>query len=168
MGIDCKCWLPYYVEIRDVADVIGACMGLEKQKKNLDDEAWYSHVDGVFFESFSSLPSCVNIVWKQPNGKCRNVLYHFEPGGGKGRLIMPRSTTFWIAVCIRLVDFFGGEVDFNDCDYTDVDYAKPHRPLKEVCPVDDLPWQEFQQRKWDIPPLTQAELDAADKFASYH
>ena len=50
----------------------------------------------------------------------------------------PPSTAFWIAIGKGLVDFFGGKLDYNDCDEKDVDYRKPAR--KDIHAEDGDEW----------------------------
>jgi len=97
----------------------------------------------------------------------RQVTYHFEPDNGAGRLLLPRSTPFWIALGVRLVDFFGGTVDYSDCDSVDVDYQVAAKSALDNGPTDGEAWNVMQQRIIDLKPLSRQEIEAAAAFASY-
>jgi hypothetical protein len=60
---------------------------------------------------------------------------------------------------MALVDFFGGEVDFNDCDATDVDYKMRRKSNKKNCPEDGRSWDAFQKRLFALQPLTESDFD---------
>jgi hypothetical protein len=55
-----------------------------------------------------------------------HATYHYEGGhDAKTRTLhCGSSSTFWAAVAVKLVDCFGGTVDVNDCDRSDVDFAR--------------------------------------------
>jgi hypothetical protein len=80
---------------------------------------------------------------------------------------MPRSTPFWIAVGKRLVQFFGGEIDYQDCDEIDVDFARPSKSLKINDPQDDDEWDTFQRRLFRLKPLMVEDIKDADQYAAY-
>lgn len=176
MGVDTKIMLPGDVRIQDVADVIGILAGLPKVKQPLqgDGGAWAVRVNGVRVEGIPNLASCANIYINAQNGThfvdgemTHMVMFHYEPGEGSGeRLLMPRSTAFWIAMGEKLVEFFGGEQDFNDCDSKDVDLSCK-KPRKSNCPSDGEPWQDFEKAMWDLEPLTEEEVFRASDYASY-
>lgn len=169
MGVDCRCYLPAWVRVYDVALVLGILSGLEKSKKPLiSADGWYTEVAGVRVVSGGdSQPQCVWIDCATVSRPRVGVLYHFEPSYGKGRLLMPRSRPFWIAACRRLVDFFGGELDYNDCDESDIDYTVPAKPWEEISPEDGPAWQALQQRLFDLEPLSEEELAWAQTVAAY-
>ena len=168
MGVDCRIMLPDRVRVRDVAEVMGALTGLPVGKrffdKNNEVQGWAAHVDGVIVRP-SNTSSLCEIQWTTPDNATHFVLYFFELSEVVGRLMMPRSTAFWIAVGKRLVIFFGGELDYNDCDNKDVDYRRKRRT--DCMPSDGKPWYRFQERILKIVPITEAEYANAAKHSAY-
>lgn len=97
--------------------------------------------------------------------RCHSVLYFFE-GTKKGeRMMIPPSTDFWIAIGKGLVEFFGGTLDYNDCDDSDVDFKRAAR--KDIHAEGNEEWYSLQERKLAVKPLTKADLEATRKVASY-
>ncbi len=113
------------------------------------------------------MPECVAIEWDMPNYGGRHVLYHYEPSEIDGRLLMPPSTCWWIAVGRRLVDFFGGALDYNDCDDKDINFRRPKKSRKMNAPEDGKPWYAFQERMLIVKPITEKEIQAMVKHAAY-
>jgi hypothetical protein len=161
MGIDCRISLPANVRVRDVAKVIGRLAGLEAVRQNFGSgDGWVAQVKGVEATT-TSMPELAMIVFGD-----RHTTFHFECETA-GRLLLPRSTPFWCALACRLVDFFGGEVDYSDSDATDCDYAVPHKSDTENRPEDGEAWYVLQQRIVDLLPLSRDEIKAAGKHAAY-
>lgn len=169
MGVDCNIHLPSNVQVKDVASVIGVAAGLKSERKLLGHtDGWYLHVNGVEVIA-SPVVTLADILLngKMIDGELRHeISYHFEPCCGSGRLLMPRSTAFWIAIGRRLVDFFGGHMSYQDCDPSE-DYTKWPKSNRLNCPQDGKPWQKFQERKEAVLPLTHADLVYCDEFAAY-
>lgn len=94
-----------------------------------------------------------------------DIMYHFELTGGQ-RGLQPRSTPFWLALGKRLVDFFGGRVDFCDADDREADYVRD-KPRTHNDPKDGTPWERFQQELFTFAPLTREEIEACQEFAAY-
>jgi hypothetical protein len=159
MGVDCRIQLPDDVGVRNVAKAIGLLSGLEFEKHFLGpshEYVWSVHVPGVQV-GISGMPECCQIIVraiKNPlvdGEESHYVLYHFEPSEG-GRLMLPPSTPFWCAVGDALIDFFGGKIDYNDCDDTDWDRAVP-KPRGRNNPQDGEEWQRFQQELSELKPV---------------
>lgn len=178
MGVDTVVRLPANVRVSDVADVIAIVSGKPVAKISLGSgvDSWAAEVAGVRVSGLPTMPQCAYIHIDGPlpehiqnyrDGQDGlRVLYHFETENGE-RLLMRRSTAFWIAVGRRLVQFFGGTQDYQDCDARDVNYRKPPKSDRDNNPSDGKPWSDFQQRKLALKPLTLAELKSADKLAAY-
>ena len=81
--------------------------------------------------------------------------------------MLPRSTAFWLAVMHRVVDFFGGTIDYQDCDDIEVDYTVPAKSLQENSPSDGEEWYVFQNRILEIKPITEKEWRSYDSRAAY-
>jgi hypothetical protein len=178
MGVDTCIYLEGDVKVQDVAEVIGIFAGLKPYRYDHDDawgnkDCWWTKVDGV--EVKAGIVSCAEIIITAPEGETlvdgeesHWVLYHFEPSDKESymRLVMPRSTPFWIAVGKKLVKFFGGKMDYNDCDEKRVDY-RAKKPRRVNCPQDGKEWEDFQTEMLNLKPVTVADLKAAQKYAAY-
>jgi len=176
MGVDTRILLPEDVRVGNVAQVIGILAGLPKTwvTSNNGSCKWIK-VDGVKVESLENMPATCRIILNIPDHwgrlvdkeQVHHTLFHFEPDMKKGgRLMIPPSTPFWIAVGIGLCKFFGGQIDFNDCDSKgwDRQFRKP-RPTNS--PNVGRPWDNFQQAMFDLKPVTTADMKFANKKASY-
>jgi hypothetical protein len=161
MGVDCKIKLPDDVRVSDVAKAIGILAGLPATRWDIGDKGAYAaHVDGCDVKSCDPVPECAVI-----NLPDRQVLYYFEWGSG-GRGLMPRSTPFWIAVGARLCQFFGGEMDYDDCDEIACDFSCD-KPRLCNCPEYGQEWQDLQDELLAIKPVTKEELKFAERLAAY-
>lgn len=160
MGVDCRINLPDNVSVRNVASVIGRLAGLPVERFQHDQRTWWAKVAGVKVET-TSVPEMVMIRWEN-----RHTTYHFEYEPG-GRLLLPRCTAFWIAIGNRLVDFFGGRVDWNDSDATDWDYEVLDKGREANNPQDGEPWYDLQKRLMALKPLTHDEIKAMKPHAAY-
>jgi len=166
MGVDCRIWLPGRVRILDVADVIGILAGMKPEKRPFstsEDGGWSTHVPNVRTEGIPEMPHCA-LIYFEHNGETRTVLYHFEPGAGE-RLLMPSSTALWLAIGSGLIHFFGGRLDYNDCDSEDANETATVN--YDIAPSDGEPWYEFQQRKLDLKALTKEDIDKYKPNAAY-
>jgi hypothetical protein len=149
--------LPGNVRISDVATVIGVAVGFQPYRRHFSSsDGWSTEVDGIETKNTGdSSPEHCNIIFDR-----RYTPFFFEPDQSEGRLLMPTSTAFWCLVGQRLVDFFGGEVDYNDCDSVDIDYKRRRKSKAVNAPTSDEAWYQFQERMMAVPPLTRAELEA--------
>ncbi len=168
MGMDCKIYLPHNIRVDDVASVIGACLGCPKSKQSLSTNSWVARVNGA-----SVLPSAMPelCIIRITNGTVDDQSnwtfhYHFECHR-LGRLIMPRSFAVNIALGKRLVNFFGGILDYNDYDDSDVDYEVKCKDDKTNRPEDGEQWDDLQRRIFDTPPLTEKEILDCVELSAY-
>ena len=181
MGVNVDCKLPADVQVRDAADVMGILAGLPMETKFVDGKKFgttysqhnsYERMPGVEIKP-TSIPAMVDIslTGDMVDGEKQHFYYwHFEGQGGT-RSFGPKSTAFWIAVCIGLVDFFGGELVYNDCSGSICDYRKASRHSNDneggrFDMGDDL-YESMQDRKHNLKPLTLDDLKAVHKYASY-
>lgn len=161
MGCDCHIELPANVRISDVQSVLGALLGFPKEvrvfNKNKD---WYTYVNGVK-EKSTSHPSLWMLSWDDAPGikNKGSIFFHFEYKAGTARLLAFSSTDENLAIACALVDFFGGNVDFNDCDDVTYDYHKTKGSNKRNCPSDGKPWVTFQKRIMKIEPLKETDVN---------
>lgn len=172
MGVNCRIILPDNVQLGNVTNVIGVLCGLKPKKRYFSpSEGWATCVPGATYKPCDSLiAECAVIIIKAPLlphiQEYRNapptpyVRYHFEPERG-GRLLMPPSTNFWVAIGKRLVQFFGGYIDYNDCDDVEMNFSRRKKPRYINSPVDGRAWYKFQNRLLKLKPLTRNELVTA-------
>ena len=176
MGVDSLIYIRRDARVRDIADVIGILAGLKPYRRDFSQgDGWACHVDGASADACKSLPQCCEINIQAPDGyklidgeQSHYVLWHWEPSRMMGdyHLIMPRSTPFWIAIGRGLCKFFGGKIDYNDCDPDGIN-ARFKGMRKDNSPEDGKPWTDFQQAKLDLKPLTMRDLEKAGKWSSY-
>lgn len=165
MGVDCKIALPPNVEIDTVARIIGISAGLPCEKQSLGlgifNNAWSAEVKGIDITSVCPQMAQIKLIGfaDKPLVDGENehfVFYHFEGSEVKGgnRLLMPRSTGFWLAIGVKLVQFFGGAIMPQDCNgkWT---YKVPAKPNHLNCPQDGEPWQNLQERILAVKPITE-------------
>jgi hypothetical protein len=166
MGVDCRIILPADVRVRDVAKVAGILAGLKASKLNLTGGSYGVQVEGAEAKTTCVVEMAeITLVGKLVDGERGHVgYYHYEMK--EGRLLNPRSSAFWICVGRGLVDFFGGTVDYCDCDTVEVDY-KARRKFKDNSPEDGQPWHDFQDAMLAVKPITKAQLNKAREWAAY-
>jgi len=139
MGINTHILLPAEARAEDVVQVMGILAGL-KPKKHIADRTWWVEVPGAKIVPSSGQFGCAHVTIKPEDGQklidgetnhsCFMILSaHSGQQAGyntkHGLWISTSVTPFWEAVAYGLARFFGGEVDRNDCDETDVDFAWP-------------------------------------------
>jgi len=151
MSIATKIKLPNNVRIGDVASVVGRLLGCEAERAPIGEASWYADVAGVDSAASGGTVTCAWIKVLRPNASARQYLYHFE--APCGRMLMPASCAEAIALGKGLVDFFGGSVDFNDCDDIEDDYAVPAKTDAENRPEDGAEWISLQERIMAVSPM---------------
>ena len=175
MGVNVRCTLPADVKVRDASEVMGILAGLPIEEKYIDGRGggWYHvTVPGVEVNSTSSITMVDiflkgNLIDGEPN---HYYYWHFEGHNGT-RSFGPKSTAFWIAVCKGLVDFFGGELIYNDCSSSLCDYRKASRYSNDTEGFmydhgDDL-YHSMNERKRNLKPLTLDDLKEVHQYAAY-
>lgn len=113
MGVDCKVKLPPGVRVKDVGKVLAILSGAKVEKRSLGrSDGWSAHVPSLAFKDAGVGPTRTVITWIDGDQSAQGQLYHFEFRRDGSRGMIGRSYATWIATCRRLVDFFGGEVDY--------------------------------------------------------
>ena len=173
MGVNTSISLPPQTQIRDVALVLAALDGIPVEKGYFKTDTpsfgWGAQLTGgthrhIRYGTIDSLPECVHIQWTNNEGTARQVLYHFEFNGAN-RGMLPPSTAWWIAAAKRIVDIFGGIVDYNDCDDHDQDYMQPI--ADDISATQGDAWGRWQERLLAVTPLTDEEIKQARIHAAY-
>jgi len=169
MGVDATVQLPPYSKIIHVADVVGKLCGCESELKPLGgSDAVFSNVQGVSYKP-STIAELAQIVVENPSlfdVPVLSVWYHFENDDDGNRCLRQRSFPRWIALFQRLADFFGGLVEYKDSN-EGIDYRVPFKPLDEVAPATGKPWDTFQRRIHNLPPVSEEEVAACARLAAY-
>jgi hypothetical protein len=163
MGINTKIFLPHSARLRDVSNVIGMLVGCPHTSNR------FLVVDGVEIKGNPTMPECPIIsikpehfskdVFKARDGDPIYWLFHYETESD-ARLIAPGSNKFSIALGKRLVDFFGGWVDFNDCDSLHRDHEAPIPAFGVNSAEDGKPFWDLQKRMASVKPLTLKEINS--------
>ncbi len=170
MGIDAHLSLPPNVRVRDVASVLGILYGLPFSLEPLSSDrgAVSCHVRGATVQGYAEIPEMARIDLREPNGEAiAGFFFHFENAGGH-RVVTGRARAKVLAAFTRVAEFFGGSVDYNDCDDETENYvAMIVRDDEQNCPEDGEPWQAFQHRLASVKPLTSDEIEAFRQHAAY-
>jgi hypothetical protein len=95
------------------------------------------------------------------------VLSLVQTARPSGSVNVPVGEPDGVVLMTKVVDFFGGELDYNDSDDSECDYSVPEKTVDENSPQDGEAWYNFQNRVLNIKPLTKEEWEAADKHAAY-
>jgi hypothetical protein len=152
---------------------MGILAGLPKEKVFFNDGSnFYVKVKGAEIKS-TAIPEMVEIVLKATDGlklldesEYHFCFYHFENADSKYISLNPPSTPFWIAIGMGLCEFFGGKIDFDDCDDKDIDrtYKKPRTRNN---PHDNDEYHKFQKQIWKLESLGIDELVLAKGYSAY-
>lgn len=163
MGVSCHITLPDRVRVQDVAEVMGLLAGMKAEERPFtSSDGTYLQVPGVRVRSTGQAELC-HITFEHED-EWYSATYFFEWEAG-GRGIIVGSYPFWIALARRLVDFFGGSVDYSDCDDVDCDYSAPEQP--GIAARTDEDWHLMKRRKRELRPLTPEEIEAVGRAAAY-
>lgn len=179
MSVDTKVTLPAGAQIADVAMVIALLLGKSRtwtECKNTNNyreglteptaNGWCT-VEGISYSTSDNQPHCCTInigSIPQQYGDGWWFFYHFEFGGGHHGM-SGGSRAERIALHKRLVDVFGGTVDYNDCDSREVDYRR--KSPNWLGKSDDKNFHAKHIAFWAITPITPKEIAACNKPASY-
>ena len=164
MGVNCRLYLPENARVRHVANVIGVLSGLPVSRRQFGGV----EVAGVKVRNTVE-PSMaqIKLYGRMIDGEVSHeTFYHFESDGGS-KLMTPKSRPYWVAVCCRLVMFFGGKLIYQDCSYSDGDYEVTAKSNAKNQPRGDPQWTDLQDRIASVTPLTMDEIEQAKPFAAY-
>lgn len=182
MGVNVLCYLPSDVGVREVAEVVGILAGCHREKAFFEDHfghrseknGWYCRVDGAEAIGFKDSPGMAEVIIKAKKGQTlvdgeesHMASFFYEPSQGKNgeREFYPKSSAFWVAVCIRLCQFFGGRLCYSDSDGRINRRFKKPRPKNN--PQEGKPWQNFQMELLTLVPLTKKDIEKAAPLSAY-
>ena len=165
MGVNTRITLEPRAGYENVATVVAILLGCKPTLETLGgDYGLVCHVVGLEIKPSGSL-GLIDIQITPPYGENRSLFYHFEFGREGKRGLLPRSSAINIALGVRLVEFFGGGVDFHDSDDVDCDFNS--EGLSFCNAEDGAEWGTLQQALFDLRPITMSEALQYEKFASY-
>jgi len=168
MGVDARLFLPGNVRVHDVASVLGILFGLPHALEPLTGgDGVLCRVRGANVRGHIDIPAMAEIELRAPNGDhVAGFYYHFENPSGR-RQLTGRSTAKVIAAFKYVADFFGGRVDYQDCDDEDLDYVAPDKSDEENHADDGEAWDAFQRRMDAVEALEPIDIRVCKKFAAY-
>lgn len=177
MGVDCHIWLPGNAHSSDVANVIGKLLGQASSRMPLNssrDDSWAIQVEGVKVVGNVDIPSMATIRLDREGEVIDCFFFHFEAsshtkheGVAWGRSMNPRSNALSIAMAQKLVDFFGGYLDYQDCDDDEFDYKVMPRSDQDNTPQDGNAWAAMQLRVEAVEKLAFEDIEACIPLAAY-
>lgn len=154
MGTSTHIFLSVDTQLKNVLDVIGILIGQEKKEVYFDeykkDKGSYCFVDNVatwvppddkkslyaVYPQTTSNPSMVSI--EIPKNKIDKMhhsgTWFFDSDEPNTVEIIGGCSEFWQKVGTELARFFGGWVDYNDCDAIekDVKFTKPRKTNRTI------------------------------------
>jgi hypothetical protein len=182
MGCNTHIFLPTDVGPHEVRTVIGILAGLKAERLKFDrSNGTHVRVTGAeepggIYSGFETL------LFKAPKGDTLvdgdethfcNFHRMSRRNGHLWNCLTPTSTPFWCAIGRRLVEWFGGVVEFNDCGS-----AKAPNVFRRArsCPVDRyglLPddgkaWETYNDALMKLQPLSRIDLKRGWKVAAYN
>jgi len=166
MGCDCNIYLQGDALSHDIMSVLGILLGFEKTKESFSHrlefdyvgvkDVAYGYSDGnnhkIFAKAGLSTPQHFTIeILNNPLDKEWHMLNcHFQY---KQLLLSGGSSNFWKTVGTELVKFFGGYIDYNDCDETEKDFSAPCPRIEGNTHEDDPAFHSFQEELWLLKPI---------------
>lgn len=161
MASSAKLSLPPNVQVRLVATVAGLCMGRKANLVEVDKAGSYVEADGVTVTLCGvvgladiNIPSPDPAVWDEPT----LLVYHFESDPDGRRIVTAPSEARYLALFTKLVNFFGGRLDYDDCDRVECDLEMMDRTNRANAPVSDVDYAILQERLLAIEPVEAKDI----------
>lgn len=149
-------FLPPNAALERIACALGKLVGAETAQ--IVQTGFPELVKVTFFETITDAPTM----------KDRQINFHFDNNAYPSlRVMSAPSDPFYLAVAHRLVDFFGGIVDYIDTDDIDINYQQIRKSDKTNCPSIDPQWDGKDTAVTNIQPLTLAEIERFTNRAAY-
>jgi hypothetical protein len=173
MGIDAKLTLPPGTAAQDVALVFGVLVGNEAIIVDARNSQYsYLSVDKAKVEK-SSVVGCDKLEITDRDGWLWSPLFMYEwwmdrnSGRPGSPGLMMRSTAKNIAILYRLGEFFGGQLDINDCDAVKVDHEWPDRWTAKARVNDDQTFTRHHREMFAVQPVTDQFVATFLNVSSY-
>lgn len=183
MSVDTNIKLPLWVRSESVLKVIGKSVGVPfsfgtinqrpYHEKNPSDNLnpWFLKFNSSGDSYIKSKPvdyasSAVDFLFQDISGSLHKWLFFHETEDEDFKLLNPNQSAMSVAIGRRLIQFFGGEIQY--CDYTsNSDYKVSQRlalyPKKKTYQTSDDRWYQFQNTLKSFPILSLEEMDFAVK-----
>lgn len=155
--------LPSEARPEDVLRVLGLLCGKLGRLVPLTSDSIHLEVDEVKLEALVNQFGCGRLI---VDGVCSLFCIASSQHGMRGDYAVKTGmwiscpcTDFYQKLGVELVRFFGGEVDFNDCDSVDIDFA--WAMADDLMAVNGKAWEDFQKRMFSVQPLPKASRRSA-------
>lgn len=159
MGVDLVITLPPHAAADEVADLMGIFLGKAAKLVPLSGggDAVSCRVEGVSVTALGrGLEGSLDI---RVDGFGRVAMYQLDSSSFGERYLIFRAGSEGVeALALALVDWFGGRVDYNDCDGIDADHVARY-PKWPFVPHDGEQWDRYQRDKAALKPIPEAIRD---------
>jgi len=166
MGCDCNIYLQGDALSHDIMSVLGILLGFEKTQESFNHSSKFDYVavkdvaygysDGnnhkIFAKAGLSTPQhfTIEILENFLDKEWHMLNCHFE---SDYLLLSGGSSNFWQTIGTELVKFFGGYIDYNDCDSVDMDFSAPCPRTVGNRHEDNPAFHSFQEELWALKPI---------------
>ena len=176
MGCNTHIYLPCNVRIRDVVTIIATLTGNKIVKIQINKNAISAnltdpeavkiinkeHAPLEMVQIAIKLNETAKTIREDDSPFC-HFYWHWENSTHhQHRLLSTKSTNFWITIGKALVNFYGGFIDYNDCDAIDINYHVTEKSNEENCPGDGQEWNDFQNKLLQIKPLAATDYSNSE------
>ena len=165
MSENCTIFFPCDARVGDIHTAMAILSGLPWAWKDLGggrDPHQYVEAAGTKVNTFEHAPGMLELELRGPmvdGDEVHSATWHYQGDAGFHQLNCGNATPYWQALAMRLVDCFGGTVDFNDCDSSDIDYVAPH-PGWDLLHRRNEDYVRMQRLLAELVPLTIEDLKA--------
>jgi hypothetical protein len=167
MGVDCKIFLPPQVAVDYVACAIAIAGGAKWENRVIGGGQPFEVVEVPSLSvKAGSVITLVDVSFRDDTRDVpHRIFYHFEFGTRGERGLMPRSHPYWLAVGKKVVDAFGGRLDYADCDDQYNDYEAPLRWPEDW--ESNAGFEKLQDILRSITPVTDDDMRAMLDHSAY-
>jgi len=156
MGCDSQLYLPPTTGLRDFTDVLAILLGAEVEEEVLCMGSSYASVDhDLEWRSMAGIPTMCGLNiggWWHWEGESDTIL--------GARLFSCSTQEHRKPVLIALADFFGGILDFNDCDAIETDHIGTLRDKAYRLDANDgAGWDALQAAILAVRPILSSTRD---------
>lgn len=180
MGVDANLYIKADISADNIIDAIGRILGLEPRR--FGDKGEYWTYNGVIeYEPSEDIVGYARL--SIPEGKYKgaglwpsimfNSYYQeFKDGEFTDRMVRGftrihfSSSPLRVAILRRLAETFGGVLQPHDSEGTLITYKRPRKNF--WAQRDDETYEEYHQYLWNIPPVTDEDIEAAREVAAYN